>query len=62
MPYSEAQKKASMKWMAENCDRVYLRVPKGYKQKIEEAAKAQGYESKRAFILDAIEEKMNKGK
>ena len=56
--YSEAQKRATMKWDAENYDRVYLTVPKGMKQEIDEFAKANGYESMRSFIIDAIKEKM----
>ena len=56
--YSESQKKATIKWMANNYDRIHLTVPKGMKQKINDAAKRQGYPSTRAFILDAIEEKM----
>ena len=55
--YSESQKKATIKWMADNYDRIYLTVPKGMKQRINEAAKRQG-QSARAYILDAIEEKM----
>lgn len=59
MAYSEAQKRASMKWDKENYDRVYLTVPKGMKQEIEEVAKAQGM-SMRAYILEAINEKMGR--
>lgn len=59
--YSEAQKRATMKWDAENYDRVYLTVPKGMKQEIDEFAKANGYESMRSFIIDAIKEKMGEG-
>ena len=58
MPYSEAQKRATMKWDKENYDRVYLTVPKGMKQRIDEFAKAQGYDPIRAFIIDVIKEKM----
>ena len=42
MPYSESQKRATMKWDKENYDRVYLTVPKGMKQRIEAVAKEQG--------------------
>ena len=61
MAYSEAQKRATMKWDKENYDRVYLTVPKGMKQEIEEVAKAQGM-SMRAYILEAINEKMGETK
>lgn len=57
MAYSESQKRATMKWDKENYDRVYLTVPKGMKQEIEEVAKAEGM-SIRAYILEAINEKM----
>ena len=60
MAYSEAQKRATMKWDKENYDRVYLTVPKGMKQRIDEIAKAQGYDSIRAYILEAINEKMGR--
>lgn len=60
MPYSEAQKRATMKWDKENYDRVYLTVPKGMKQEIDEVAKSQGYDSMRAFIIEAIKEKMGR--
>ena len=42
MPYSESQKRATMKWDKENYDRVYLTVPKGMKQQIEAVAQEQG--------------------
>lgn len=60
MAYSEAQKRATMKWDKENYDRVYLTVPKGMKQEINEVARSQGYESMRAFIIEAIKEKMGR--
>lgn len=59
MAYSEAQKRATMKWDKENYDRVYLTVPKGMKQEIEEVAKTHGM-SMRAYILEAINEKMGR--
>ena len=59
MAYSESQKRATMRWDKENYDRVYLTVPKGMKQEIDEFAKANGYDSMRAFIIEAIKEKMS---
>ena len=58
MAYSESQKRATMKWDKENYDRVYLTVPKGMKQEIQEVAEAQGMKM-RAFIIEAIKEKMS---
>ena len=60
MAYSESQKRATMKWDKENYDRVYLTVPKGMKQEIDEVAKASGYDSMRSYIIDAIKEKMGR--
>jgi predicted HicB family RNase H-like nuclease len=48
-----------MKWDKENYDRVYLTVPKGMKQRIEAVAQEQGM-SIRAYILEAINEKMGR--
>jgi predicted HicB family RNase H-like nuclease len=59
MAYSEAQKRATMKWDKENYDRVYLTVPKGMKQQIEAVAQEQGM-SIRSYILEAINEKMGR--
>lgn len=59
MAYSEAQKRATMKWDKENYDRVYLTVPKGMKQRIEAVAQGQGM-SIRAYILEAINDKMGR--
>ena len=61
MPYSKAQKKATMKCEKENYASVYLTVPKEMKQQIIETAKKQGYDSMRSFIIDEIKEKMERG-
>lgn len=42
MPYSEAQKRATMKYNAAAYDRIELRVPKGRKSAVEAHAKAKG--------------------
>lgn len=44
-------------FIAENYDRVNFTMPKGVKAKIKEAAKASG-KSTNAYILEAVEEKM----
>lgn len=54
--YSEQQKIATDKYVAENYDRIQIKVRKGKKEKINELAKAQG-KSTSAFIIDLIEEK-----
>lgn len=42
MAYSEAQKRATMKYNAAAYDRIELRVPKGRKASIDAHAKAKG--------------------
>ena len=42
MAYSEAQKRATMKYNAAAYDRIELRVPKGRKADVEAHAKAKG--------------------
>lgn len=52
MPVSEAQKKASVKYL-EKLDEIRIRMPKGRKAEIQAHAQAQG-ESVNAFIGRAI--------
>ena len=52
----ESQKKANRKWLAENYEQISFRAPKGTKEKIKEAAAAQGM-SMAAFIQAACKEK-----
>ena len=59
---SEAKKRANQKWDKANYERLQTTVPKGFNGAIEQAYKAQGYPSKRAFIIDAIEEKIRRAK
>lgn len=57
--YTEAQSKASKKYIRENTDQIMIRVPKGEKQKIVDHAKKHGYESTNAFVIESIYDKMN---
>ncbi len=41
--YSEISKKAAIKYMENNFDRIQIRVRKGKKQKIQEMAEKMGY-------------------
>ena len=59
MTYSKSQAKATKKWEAKNYEQIKFTAPKGFKIEIKESYKKQGYDSMRAFILDAIKEKMN---
>ena len=56
MPVSEAQKKASAKYL-EKLDEARIRMPKGKKDTIQAHAEAQG-QSVNAYINAAIDEKM----
>lgn len=59
MAYSEAQKRATMKYMKENYDELRVRVKKGGKQIIESAAKTQKM-SLAAYVKEAVNEKLNR--
>ena len=54
-----AATRAKNKYNAENYERVSLSVPKGDKEKYKAAAEAAG-KSLNQFIIDCIEEKMDK--
>lgn len=43
----------------EKYDRIIVNVSKGQKEKIDNEAKKRGYKSLNAFVVDAINEKMN---
>ena len=58
MPVSEAQKKASVKYL-EKLDEVRIRMPKGHKATIQAHAEARG-ESVNGFINRAIQEAMER--
>lgn len=59
MAYTEAQKRASIKYMAEKTDDIRLRVPKGLKEKYRTEAEKRG-ESMTQFIISAIDEKIER--
>lgn len=44
----------------EKYDRIIVNVPKGQKQIIDERAKKQGYKSLNSFVVEAINEKLDK--
>lgn len=54
MAYTEAQKRASIKYMAEKTDDIRLRVPKGMKEKYRSAAEDRGM-SMTQFIVQCVE-------
>lgn len=55
MPYTEAQKRASIKYMKEKTDDIRLRVPAGLKEKYKKEAERRGYSSMTQFIIDCVE-------
>ena len=57
MPYTKAGAKATEKCRSENQDRIYVKLPKGEKQKIQDHAAARG-ESQNDFMKRAIHETM----
>ena len=60
MSVSEAQKKASSKYL-EKLDEIRSRMPKGEKNNIKEAASAAG-ESMNQYIINAVDQRMERDK
>lgn len=52
--YTEAQKKATMKYLKENTDSIQIRVPKGMKDRWKTAATKAG-KSLNQHIIDCVE-------
>lgn len=61
MAVSKAQQKAVAKYNAKAYDRIELKVAKGKKDVIKDAAQKQG-ESLNSFINNAIDEKLERDK
>lgn len=57
MAYTEAQKKASIKYMSEKTDDIRLRVPKGLKDKYRAEAEKRGI-SMTQFIINCVEKEI----
>ena len=57
--YTEAQKKASMKYLKDKTDSIQIRTPKGTKDKWKNAAADRG-KSLNQFIVDTIEHEIEK--
>lgn len=55
--YTEAQKKASIKYLQDKTDDIRIRTPKGTKEKWKCAAGEQG-KSLNQFIIDTIEKEI----
>ena len=52
--YTDAQKKASIKYLSEKTDSIQIRTPKGTKDRWKAAAAAQDL-SMQQFIINAVE-------
>ncbi len=57
MAYTEAQKKASIKYLSEKTDDIRLRVPKGLKDKYKLEADKRGI-SMTQFIINCVEKEI----
>ena len=55
--YTEAQKKASIKYLKDKTDSIQIRTPKGTKDRWRAAAERQGI-SLNQFIAEAVEQKI----
>ena len=53
--YTEAQKKASMKYLQDKTDDIRLRVSKGTKDRWKAAAKQAGYDSMTQYVQAVVE-------
>lgn len=58
--YTEAQKRAAVKYLSEKTDDVRVRVPKGTKDRWKAAA-AESDKSLQRFIIDAVEAAIAEG-
>lgn len=56
--YTSAQKKASVKYLAEKTDSIQIRTPKGTKERWKDAATNRG-KSLNKFIIDTVEAEIN---
>lgn len=61
MAYTEAQKKASIKYMREKTDDIRLRVQKGLKEKWMQAADQRGV-SMTQFVINCVENELKSEK
>lgn len=57
IPRGRPATNAKRKYNEKKYERFELSLPKGMKEKIDEAARAAGYDSKRSFLLAIIAEK-----
>ena len=58
--YTEAQKRASLKYMSEKTDDIRIRAKKGTKERWREAA-ARREKSLNQFVIDSVEKEIRNG-
>ncbi|MCM1184645.1 MAG: hypothetical protein NC337_14840 [Roseburia sp.] len=58
--YTEAQNKATQKYIKAAYDSIVIRVPKGRREELKDIAKNRFNMSLQAFILLAVNEKINR--
>ena len=57
--YTEAQKKASIKYLKDNTDSIQIRTPKGTKERWKDIAAMRG-KSLNQLIIEAMEAEINR--
>lgn len=57
IPRGPAATAAKNRYRDKNYDRAELAVPKGFKARMKERAKEQGYSSYNSYVVEAIKEK-----
>lgn len=57
--YTEAQKKASIKYLKEKTDSIQIRAQKGTKERWKDAAAAVG-ESMNQYIINAVDQRIER--
>ncbi len=60
MPVSKAQQDAVNRYLSKTFDDIKLRVPKGKREEYKNQAALLGYESFNAFMIQAMEEKIER--
>ena len=58
--YTEAQNKATQKYIKAAYDTISLRVPKGKREYYKNTVQTMGYDSLNSFIVKAIDEKIDR--
>lgn len=59
--YTEAQKRATLKYLKEKTDDIRLRVPKGTKKRWQAEADRQGFSSLTSFVVSSVENQIRRG-